>query len=92
QPVSIQIPRLTVQKVRTTITMPDNGKLLLGGMKSTQKQKFESGVPILKDIPFIGFFFRKKGTYNANKKILILLRAKIIIPSESEPDFSEETR
>ncbi len=90
QPVSIQIPRLTVQKVRTTITMPDNGKLLLGGMKSTQKQKFESGVPILKDIPFVGFFFRKKGTYNANKKILILLRAKIIIPSESEPDLSEE--
>jgi Flp pilus assembly secretin CpaC/tetratricopeptide (TPR) repeat protein len=92
QPVSIQIPRLTVQKVRTTITMPDNGKLLLGGMKSTQKQKFESGVPILKDIPFVGFFFRKKGTYNANKKILILLRAKIIIPSETEPDLSQEER
>ena len=90
QPVSIQIPRLTVQKVRTTITMPDNGKLLLGGMKSTQKQKFESGVPILKDIPFVGFFFRKKGTYNANKKILLLLRARIIIPSDSEPDLSKD--
>ncbi len=87
QPVSIQVPRLTIQKVRTTVTMPDDGKLLLGGMKSVENQDFESGIPILKDIPGLSFLFSRKGTFHANKKILILLRAKIVIPSEYEPDL-----
>ncbi len=85
QPVSIQVPRMTIQKVRTTVTLPDDGKLLLGGMTSVQKQKYDSGVPILKDIPGLSFLFSRKGTYHAQKKILILLRARIVIPEESEP-------
>jgi type II secretory pathway component GspD/PulD (secretin) len=85
QPISIQLPRLTVQKVRTTVTIPDGGTLMLGGMKMAQKQTFESGVPFLKDIPLVSFLFSRKGTYIANKKILILLHASIVIPEEHEP-------
>lgn len=85
QPVSIQVPRLTLQKVRTTVVMPDGGVLLLGGMKTAQKQQFDTGIPVLKDLPGLSFFFSRKGTYRANKKILILLRASVIVPTEFEP-------
>ncbi|MDP6424394.1 MAG: hypothetical protein QGG14_06600 [Planctomycetota bacterium] len=85
QPVSIQLPRLTLQKVRTTVVMPDGGTLLLGGMKNVQKHSFDSGVPILKELPGLSFLFSHKGTYRANKKILILLRASVVIPPEWEP-------
>jgi general secretion pathway protein D len=71
--------------VRTTVTIPDGGTLMLGGMKMAQKQTFESGVPFLKDIPLVSFLFSRKGTYIANKKILILLHASIVIPEEHEP-------
>ncbi|MEZ5989641.1 MAG: hypothetical protein R3F30_11040 [Planctomycetota bacterium] len=85
QQVSIQLPELLLQKVRTTVTLPDGGTLLLGGMKAVDKQFYESGIPFLKDLPIVSFFFSKKGTYKANLKTLILLKANIIIPQEHEP-------
>ncbi|PIE22844.1 MAG: hypothetical protein CSA62_10370 [Planctomycetota bacterium] len=85
QPVSIQLPVLQLQRVRTTVTIPDGGTLLLGGMKQLEKQRFESSVPILGDLPLISFFFKKKGVFTGNKKVLILLRAQIVVPSEWEP-------
>ncbi len=86
QPVSIQLPTVTLQSVRTTVTMPDGGSILLGGMKLAERQKQESGVPILKDLPGLSFFFSRKGSYIANRKIIVLMRARIIVPAELEPD------
>jgi tetratricopeptide (TPR) repeat protein len=85
QPVSIQLPRTTLQRVRTTVTMPDGGTLMLGGMKLAEKQDKVSGVPVLQDIPIVSFFFSRKGTFTLNRKILMLIRAKIILSEEFEP-------
>ena len=85
QPVSIQLPTVLLQRVRTTITMPDGGTILLGGMKLNERQQIESGVPILKDIPILSFFFSRKGTFTLNSKLIILLRASIVITEEYEP-------
>src|SRR6185503_3037851 len=32
-PVTIELPELSVQRIRSTVTMPDGGTLLLGGLK-----------------------------------------------------------
>ena len=90
QPVSIQLPAVTLQRVRTTVTMPDGGTLMLGGMKLSQKQYQVSGVPILKDLPGLSLLFSRKGTFTRNRKILILIRAKIIIPEEHVPVLAPE--
>ncbi|MHC4897416.1 MAG: hypothetical protein ACYTGW_09955 [Planctomycetota bacterium] len=87
QPVSIQLPRTTLQRVRTTITMPDGGTVLLGGTKHSDKQDLQSKVPILGHIPLVNFLFGRKGTSIDNRKLLILIRATIIIPAEHEPTF-----
>ena len=42
-------------------------------------------VPILNRIPIVSFFFDRKGKYISNRKLLILLKASIVIPSEYEP-------
>jgi type II secretory pathway component GspD/PulD (secretin) len=83
--VTIQLPEVEIQRVRTSIPMPDGGTVLLGGMKVSDKQDLKSGVPILNRIPIISFFFERKGKYISNRKLLILLKASIVIPSEHEP-------
>ena len=83
--VTIQLPEVEVQKVRTSIPMPDGGTILLGGLKVSDKQDYHSGVPILNKIPILSFFFDRKGKYVSNRKLLILLKASIVIPSEYEP-------
>jgi type II secretory pathway component GspD/PulD (secretin) len=83
--VTIQLPEVELQKVRTSIPMPDGGTVMLGGLKVSDKQDNRSGVPILNKIPVVSFFFERKGQYVSNRKLLILLKAQVVIPQEHEP-------
>ena len=83
--VTIQVPELRIQRVRTTATIPDGYTLMLGGLKRSIDQDLESGVPFLSDIPGLGFFFNRQGEYVSHRKILILLKVEILIPEEREP-------
>ncbi|MBC8328047.1 MAG: hypothetical protein ISR76_10915 [Planctomycetes bacterium] len=84
-PVTLQLPELELQKIRTRVLIPDGGTLLLGGMKVIDEQSLESGVPFLNRVPLLSFFFSRKGEYESYKKLLILLTARVIIPAEFEP-------
>jgi type II secretory pathway component GspD/PulD (secretin) len=83
--VTIQLPEVDIQRVRTTVPMPDGGTVLLGGLKVSEKQDLRSGVPIVDKIPLIRFLFERKGTFVTNRKLLILIKAGIVIPQEHEP-------
>ncbi len=83
--VVIELPELEIQRVRTTATIPDGATLLLGGLKRTVEQEQESGLPFLSDIPIVSFFFDRKGEYTSRQKLLILLKASLIVPDENEP-------
>jgi type II secretory pathway component GspD/PulD (secretin) len=84
-PVTIQLPELEVSRARTSVPMPDGGTVLLGGFKVHEGQDLRSGVPILNKIPILSFFFERKGNFVSNRKLLILLKASIVIPKEHEP-------
>lgn len=84
-PVTLMLPELELQKIRTRAFVPDGGTLLLGGMKLVDQQDLESGVPFLDRIPVLSFFFTRKGTFESYRKLIILLSARIILPRELEP-------
>ena len=87
--VTIQLPELEIQRVRTSIPMPDGSTVLLGGLKISDRKDHRSGVPILNKIPLVSMLFERKGKYISNKKLLILLKADIVIPSEFEPTAAQ---
>jgi tetratricopeptide (TPR) repeat protein len=87
--VTIQLPEIEYQRVRTTIPIPDGGTVMLGGMKEIERQDYSTGVPILNKIPILSALFERKGHYVSNRKLLILLRADIVIPAEHEPSEAE---
>ncbi|MBI1852700.1 MAG: tetratricopeptide repeat protein [Planctomycetes bacterium] len=84
-PVTIQLPRLDIQRIRATVTIPDNATLLIGGMKVSEERNTESSVPLFDQIPILSFLWSRKGSFVERKNLLILLKANIIIPSELEP-------
>ncbi|MDA1260671.1 MAG: hypothetical protein O3A20_08620, partial [Planctomycetota bacterium] len=84
-PVTLMLPELELQKIRTRAFVPDGGTLLLGGMKMVDQQDLETGVPFLDRIPVLSFFFSRKGTFESYRKLIILLSARIILPRELEP-------
>jgi len=87
--VTIMLPELEIQRVRTSIPIPDGGTVMLGGMKESTKRDLRSGVPILNKIPILSAFFERKGNFIQSRKLLILLKADIVIPEELEPTRPE---
>lgn len=89
--VTIEIPELTIQRARTTVTMPDGATLMLGGWKLIEDQDINSGIPYLNKIPILNVLFSRKGKYLNKQKLVILVRAKIVIPEEYEPAVTPAT-
>lgn len=87
--VTIQLPELEISRVRTTLPIPDGGTVLLGGFKIHESTDQRSGIPFLNKIPFLSFLFERKGNYVSNRKLLILLKAGIVIPEEHEPTSAQ---
>ncbi|MFM1871672.1 MAG: hypothetical protein RL398_1094, partial [Planctomycetota bacterium] len=86
QPISIQLPEVTLQRIRTTVTMPDGGTMMLGGMRIVERQNLRSTVPFLGNLPGLSWLFSRKGTSVQNRKILILVKANIVLMDEQEPE------
>ncbi|RPI59444.1 MAG: hypothetical protein EHM48_08865 [Planctomycetaceae bacterium] len=83
---TLQLPRVTQQEVRTTVSVPDGGTLLLGGMRTSNEAEREGGVPILSKIPVIERLFTNRGKVRDEQTLLILIKPKIIIQREQEND------
>jgi type II secretory pathway component GspD/PulD (secretin) len=81
---TFQLPEISSSSVRTTVTIPDQGTILLGGQRIVDEQEIESGVPVLSKIPIINRFFSNRSTTKEERTLLILYKPTILIQSEQE--------
>ncbi len=80
----IQFPNLRIRRLRTTVTVPDGGILLTGGLYRNIKFNSENGVPFLSDLPVVGRLFRWNRVDNAKSNLAILVSPRIIMFNEEE--------
>ncbi len=66
------------RELLTTVTVPNNQTVVLGGLIIDSESKSKSGVPILKNIPGIGALFRSSTTTKNRDELLIFIQPKII--------------
>jgi type II secretory pathway component GspD/PulD (secretin) len=81
---TIELPQVSVQDVKTTVSVPDGGTLLLGGSKTYIEHDVETGVPVLSKLPIIKRLFDNRAGVRHSENLLILIRPKIIIQAEAE--------
>ena len=82
----IQLPNRQVQQLETTVSVPDGGTLLIGGMKSTEEVEIEAGVPILSKIPVLKRLYSNRTLVKDEQVLLILVKPTIIITRETEEE------
>ncbi len=75
-----------IRSLRTTVSVPDGGTVLLGGLKQSGEVEIEAGVPILSKIPILKRAFTNTSTVKDTQTLLILLKAKILIQREAEEE------
>jgi type II secretory pathway component GspD/PulD (secretin) len=94
QDTFIQLPETQLQMIQTTVSVPDGGTLLFGGMKKTAEIDTEAGVPILSKIPVLKRLYSNRTLVKDEQVLLILVKPTIIIQSEMEdrafPTFGED--
>ena len=80
----IQQPILQTTQIRTGVTVPDQGTILLGGQRLAREATIETGVPVLSKIPVLNRFFSNRIEDRTESTLLILLKPTILIQSEEE--------
>ncbi len=83
----IEVPEIQLTTVRTTISVPDKGTLLLGGQRLMADIEVEAGVPILSKMPIINRAFTNRSTVQDERTLLILVKPHILIQSEREDEL-----
>lgn len=72
--------------INTTVSIPDGGTILLGGLKQAGEVEVEAGVPILSKIPILKRAFTNSTMIKDTRTLLILMKAKILIRDETEEE------
>jgi type II secretory pathway component GspD/PulD (secretin) len=81
---TIQLPEFIMTTVTTTVSVPDGGTVLLGGIKRLREGRNEFGVPILSKIPYINRLFKNVGMGRTTDSLMLMVTPRIIIQEEEE--------
>ena len=82
---TIQLPDVATRSVETTVSVPDGGTILIGGLARATEQEGYASVPLLSKIPLVKYLFMSWGKLDTRENLVILVTADILIQSELEP-------
>lgn len=89
--VTVQLPSFSFVSVVTTVSVPDGGTVLLGGIKRLSEGRNEFGVPLLSKIPYINRLFRNVGIGRSTDSLMMMVTPRIIIQEEEEERLGAST-
>jgi type II secretory pathway component GspD/PulD (secretin) len=77
------LPIINQQSAQTNVVVSDGETVVIAGLTSNDEENTEEGIPFLKDIPFIGYLF-KRTTKTIEKHDLIVFVTPHIIAKKVE--------
>ncbi|MDB6076854.1 MAG: hypothetical protein JWO82_601 [Akkermansiaceae bacterium] len=72
------IPDILNRELLTTVTVPNNETIVLGGLITSHDDRSKNGIPILSQIPYIGGLFGTNGVTKSRDELLIFIQPKIV--------------
>jgi type II secretion system protein D len=68
------IPTINTRYVKTSVTVPNNSTLVLGGLIQQSTNRVKSGIPVLSNIPLLGYLFSTTTKEKIRQELVILVR------------------
>ncbi|QDS91281.1 Bacterial type II and III secretion system protein [Roseimaritima multifibrata] len=81
---TVQLPTFAFTSVNTTVSVPDGGTILLGGIKRLREGRGERGLPIMSKLPYINRLFRNTAIGRDASSLMLMVTPRIIIQEEEE--------
>jgi type II secretory pathway component GspD/PulD (secretin) len=77
----INLPQYRTQELATRVVVKSGETVVMGGVLERQKSTFVESVPVLGDIPLIGWLFRRRSETDTPRYLLVFVTATIITDS-----------
>ena len=68
----------TTKEASTELLVDDGDTIVIGGIRKTRKDTSESGVPLMKEIPLLGWLFKTKAKSDELEELLIFVSPRIV--------------
>jgi general secretion pathway protein D len=89
---TINSPTFQQRKIRSRIVVQDGDTIGLGGLIRDTKTKGNSGVPVLRDIPYLGPLFSTTNDEARRTELLILITPRVMRDQRDALVLTEELR
>lgn len=76
---SVSVPTTITRKMSADITLDNMQTVVLGGLTETSMSESETGIPILKDIPWIGKWLFSSTTQTEDRKELLVFMTPYVL-------------
>ncbi len=86
----ISIPSLNIRSATTAVTVKSGSKVVIGGLKLREDRKVESKVPVLGDIPLLGWLFSSEETVETETEVMFVLTPRVKTRAASISPFTNE--
>jgi hypothetical protein len=78
QPSRIRVYFAESPRVRTTVTVPDGGTVLLGGIQNSGDPSMTEGVPLLNNIPVLNKLFAPSNKSLDTRNLMLMITPRIV--------------
>lgn len=89
QHLTLNQPIFHSRSITTSISIWDGQTVVMGGLITEGQRNTEDKIPLLGDIPLLGYLFRTKTTQSIKKNLLIFVTANLVDPAGNK--FKKET-
>jgi len=78
QGVTIEAPKISTKSMHTLVKIKDGNTIAVGGLITSNNNKSEEGIPILRKLPLIGGLFEYKSKTSERRELVIFITPKIL--------------
>jgi len=68
----------TKRSAKTSVVVKDTDSVVIGGLIQTREEENVNKIPLLGDIPLLGYLFKTKSTNRTKTNLMILLTPRIV--------------
>jgi len=83
-------PTLGKRDIKTKVSVPEGKTVVVGGLIQNTKTETVTKVPILGDIPLLGWFFKNKTSGYSKTNLLVFITPHIVTKEEKLEEISDQ--
>ncbi len=77
---------LQKQNAKTNVLVKDGETVVIAGLTTKEETEAESGIPLLKDIPIVGWLFKHRATQTRKRDLIIFVTPHIVATNSRKED------